>query len=220
MVGLSLGMGGSICYEGSLAGNVIRTTKAVNLDQDFATGKISFRPLGEFQEGNYDELHPALPLRPFPDYRGFALPKEIMDRLSAELRACAAYFGENDATEIEGGQRDKAKRLACSSPPGSLGKEAICPNFDHWYVKAVGNNCAGEVGDLYERNASALNQPATDDNIEKWAALETSYFEEQGGCTALLGRALSQAERIKRMKESRDQSNKRRKTANRRSSGR
>lgn len=99
------------------------------------------------------------------------------------------------------GQRDKAKQIAFSCPPGSLGREAIYPNFDRWYVRWVGNACAGNIGDLYERKKRYLEQPATDKNIERWAEMETNYFQAQGGCTALLGSALSAKTRGQMMKD-------------------
>ncbi len=104
----------------------------------------------------------------------------------------------------EEGQRDKARRIACSAPAGSLGKEAICPNLEIFYVRWWGNFCAGEVGDLYEKNRRELEQPVTDTNIEKWAKMETKYFQSYGGCTADLGRRLSQDDRVRWMKEARD----------------
>jgi hypothetical protein len=64
---------------------------------------------------------------------------------------------------------------------------------------------------LYERNKSALEQAATDTNIEKWAEMETKYFQAYGGCTAALGSALSRRERLEMMKEARDRGSLRRK---------
>lgn len=101
------------------------------------------------------------------------------------------------------GQRDKAKQIAFSCPPGSLGREAIYPNFDRWYVRSIGNACAGSIGDLYERKRRELEQPATDKNIERWAEMETTYFQTQGGCTALLGSVFSGKTRAQMMKEAR-----------------
>lgn len=115
----------------------------------------------------------------------------------------------DDEQEAEEGQRRKAMRLACSAPPGSLGKASICPNFDPAYVgRFFFNWCAGGVGDLYEKNKTALEAPATDENIEKWAAMETKYFKGQDDCTAFLGSLLSLDTRVEWMKEARDKSNK------------
>jgi hypothetical protein len=105
------------------------------------------------------------------------------------------------------GQRDKARRIACSSGSGSLGRAAICPNFDYWYVNIIGNWCAGQVGDLYENNKERLAQPATDANIESWADMETKFFQSQDRCTAALGRRLSASDRARRMEEARDEGN-------------
>lgn len=105
---------------------------------------------------------------------------------------------------MDEGQRERARRVACNSPSGSLGKAAICPNFERWYVRALGNACSGRVGELYERNRATLAQPATDRNIEAWAELETRFFQREGGCTAVLGGMLSREGRIRMMKEARD----------------
>lgn len=102
------------------------------------------------------------------------------------------------------GQRSKARDIACASPPGSLGKDAICPNFDRFIARMMMNFCAGEVGDFYERNRRLLHERATDQNIRDWAEKETIYFKRQGGCTALVGRQLTTEDRIRMMTEARD----------------
>lgn len=106
------------------------------------------------------------------------------------------------------GQRSKARDIACASPPGSLGKDAICPNFDGFFVRIIGEFGSGEVGDFYERNRSALHQPATDQNIRDWAEKETIYFKRQGVITATVGRVLSTEDRIRLMTEARDSASK------------
>lgn len=113
-------------------------------------------------------------------------------------------FRKSEDQEPEEGQRRKAMRLACSAPSGSLGRDAICPNFDPSYVdKFYFNWCAGGVGDLYEKNKRTLEEPATDENIERWAEMETKYFRDQDTCTAILGGLLSQEKRVEWMKEAR-----------------
>lgn len=114
------------------------------------------------------------------------------------LRVQLVVIGEEE------GQRDKAKRLACSAPPGSLGREAICPNFSRFFVQLFANLCAGEIGDFYLSNVDHLNEPATDSAIERWARLETEYFRLHGGCTALAGSIISEAGRIEGMRSARD----------------
>lgn len=102
------------------------------------------------------------------------------------------------------GQRDRARKVACSSPEGSLGRAAICTNINNWWVRAIGNTCSGRVGELYERYRDFLKQPASDTNIATWADIETKFFQREGGCTALLGGMLSREGRIRMMKEARD----------------
>ena len=102
------------------------------------------------------------------------------------------------------GQRSRARDIACASPTGSLGRDAICPNFDSILARMSMNFCAGEVGDFYQRNRDLLNQPATDANIRNWAEKETRYFKSQGGCTAFVGRQLTAEDRIRLMTRARN----------------
>lgn len=103
-----------------------------------------------------------------------------------------------------GGQRSKAREIACASPPGSLGRDAICPNLENILVRLAFDVCAGEVGDFYQRNRDFLHRPATDANIRSWAERETIFFQSQGGCTAFVGRRLSSEDRIRLMTQARD----------------
>jgi len=96
IVGISSNMSGTLCYEGKLEGNTIRTTNVVNIERDRTTRALSFSPLRESQFGDYDVLQPTLPLSPFPNHRGFALPKHIMERLTNDIRECAKHFDEPD----------------------------------------------------------------------------------------------------------------------------
>jgi hypothetical protein len=102
------------------------------------------------------------------------------------------------------GQRDKARRLACAAPDGSVGKAAICPNLEAWYIRWFGNACSGNVGDFYQEHADRLNAPATDRNIEIWAEMEAGFFQHQEGCTGVIGSAAPSSWRIDQMKKKRD----------------
>ena len=187
------------CFQGVLTDNLISASKEMYMEFNIKTQEISIGKPWTWTCCR--EFHPDTSLLRFPS--DLSAPEwSGTYRMNDYLKVCLSYF--DDGTQSDGDQRDKARLLACSAPSGSLGKEAICPNFDYWYVKAFGNLCAGQVGNLYENNTKSLEEPATDENIENWAGMETIYFQEQGGCTALLGSLLSRTDRIQRMKEARD----------------
>ncbi|HET7232876.1 MAG TPA: hypothetical protein VFJ16_22895 [Longimicrobium sp.] len=102
------------------------------------------------------------------------------------------------------GQRDMARRLACTAPAGSLGRAAICPNLQRWFVLMARNVCSGRIGDFYGAHLDELNAQATDDNIESWADMETRFFQQEEGWTEFCGGVFSRDRRVKWMKSARD----------------
>jgi hypothetical protein len=104
------------------------------------------------------------------------------------------------------GQREKARRIACGCPAGSLGKDAICPNLNLWYIKLVRNFAAGKVGDHYQEYINELKADASDENIQKWAEQETEFFRSQSFFSKIVGGILSTEDRVNWLKYQRDKS--------------
>ena len=77
----------------------------------------------------------------------------------------------------EEGQREKATRIACACPKGTVGFP-ICKILSG-VTPVVGNFGAGKIGDFYEQNQADLNQPDSDANILAFTTKETENFENE-----------------------------------------
>ncbi len=96
---------------------------------------------------------------------------------------------------IESGQRDKARDVVSTSPPGSVGA-AIHDMLTRFDVRLVGNYAAGTVGDFYEQvKSELLDKPATPENIMEFARRETDFFNNQSDAAGYWGSKLTAEDR-------------------------
>jgi hypothetical protein len=99
------------------------------------------------------------------------------------------------------GQRERALEVTRQAPACSVGAAINRPL--EAFTAAMGNRCAGAVGDFYEQQRELLNSPATDANIKEFARREGDFFETQSGCSRALGGVLSDSMREAMIKSSR-----------------
>ncbi|ADO75476.1 uncharacterized protein STAUR_7721 [Stigmatella aurantiaca DW4/3-1] len=119
--------------------------------------------------------------------------EEVTAQAAGPAKQAQQGFSLGDLFEHKPGQRERALNVTMEAPPGSVGAAINSPLAIA--TLAVGGVCAGNAGDFYESQRPLLNSPATPENIDTFARLETANFAAQEDCSRNVGGLLSAQDR-------------------------